>query len=254
MPSRKLPYTIASTIRVLTTARDEWKNTPIAANRAISTDQWNQLNDAVPASFLNHFLKEASDVDLALAAQAPLTSQFSAKADELAMFVSHFHQVLDLGITRGFFQAGARSYYGRDINSTSIPDLSSYQAIGEAAQKIVDGETARETAEGGGFKAMNLPSVEEVNLLLEQFVSSRNQSEQALVNTDTQREELQALYTQAQALAVDIYDTVEFFYRKDPDASSRRVKCERWGLVYAFEPTPDNPTPPTPPPPTPPGP
>jgi hypothetical protein len=248
MPTRRLPNTIATVIRVLTTARNEWKNTPVAANRAISTDQWNQLNDAVPTSFLNRFLKEASDVDLALAAQAPLTNQFAAKADQLAMFISHFHQVLDLGITRGYFQAGARSYYGRDLNATTIPDLSSYQAIGEAAQKIVDGDVARQTAEGGSFKAMNLPSVEEINGLREEFVLYRNQSEQALVNTDTQREELQTLYAQAQALAVDIYDTVEFFYRKDPDASSRRVKCERWGLVYAFEPTPGNPTPPTPPP------
>ena len=40
---------------------------------------------------------------------------------------------------------------------------------------------------------------------------------------------------------MDICDTVEFFYRKDPDASSRRQKCARWGVVYMFEPheTPD---------------
>jgi hypothetical protein len=31
--------------------------------------------------------------------------------------------------------------------------------------------------------------------------------------------------------------------RKDPDDSSRRQKCERWGVVYASDPTP--PAPPT---------
>jgi hypothetical protein len=47
---------------------------------------------------------------------------------------------------------------------------------------------------------------------------------------------------------VDLCDTVEFFYRKDPDDSSRRQKCERWGVVYLAEPTPPAPAPPPAPP------
>ena len=31
-------------------------------------------------------------------------------------------------------------------------------------------------------------------------------------------------------------DTVEFFFRKDTNDGSRRTKCERWGVVYHFEP------------------
>lgn len=60
-------------------------------------------------------------------------------------------------------------------------------------------------------------------------------------NTDNQQEELSALHAEARALAVDLCDTVEFFYRKDPHASSRRQKCMRWGVVYLNEPgeTPD---------------
>jgi hypothetical protein len=46
------------------------------------------------------------------------------------------------------------------------------------------------------------------------------------------------------ALAVDICATVEFFYRKDPDAASRRAKCERWGAVYVADAEPVAPTPP----------
>jgi hypothetical protein len=34
---------------------------------------------------------------------------------------------------------------------------------------------------------------------------------------------------------VDICDTVEFFHRKDPDPSSRRAKCARWGVVYVYD-------------------
>lgn len=244
MPYRRLPNSVPAVIRTLRTARDEWKNTVNAADRAISAEQWAQLDDAAPASLLNRLLKEAGDVDLALAAQAPLTSQLSQTAARLTVFISHFHQVLDLGIVRGFFQPGARSYYGRDISATTIPDLSSYDAVAEAAEAVVRGEAQRQQVEGGQYQPMQLPGAGEVDDLRQQFLGQRSQSDQALVNTDRQREELQALYPEAQALAVDICETVEFFYRKDPDASSRRAKCERWGAVYVADAEPVAPTPP----------
>ncbi len=91
MPSRRLPNSMPAVIRTLKTARDAWKNTPAPADRAISADQWAKLDDAAPASFLNTLLKEASDVDLALAAQAPLSTQFGQVYARLTLFVSHFH-------------------------------------------------------------------------------------------------------------------------------------------------------------------
>jgi len=236
MPSRRLPNSMPAVIRTLKTARDEWKNTPVAADRAISADHWAKLDDAVPTSFLNKLLKEASDVDLALAAQAPLSDQFGQVYARLTLFVSHFHQVLDMGIARGAFAAGARGYYGRDIGATSIPDLSNQIAVMEAAEAIVTGEAARATAEGAAYVAMALPSAAEVATLRTQFLAVRNTRELALVKTDREREELMALYTEAQILAVDICDTVEFFFRKDTNDGSRRTKCERWGVVYHFEP------------------
>jgi hypothetical protein len=70
MPSRRLPNSVPAVIRTLKTARDEWKIT-VAAARAITADHWAQLDDAAPVSLLNRLLKEASDVDLAQASQAP---------------------------------------------------------------------------------------------------------------------------------------------------------------------------------------
>ena len=234
MPYRKLPNSVPAVIRTLKAARDEWKITA-APDRAITADHWAKLDDAAPASLLNLVLNEASHVELAQAGQAPLTTQVSQVAARLTMNVSHFHQVLDLGIARGTFAAGARSYYGRDVSATAIPDLSTFDAVGEEAGNIVTGEVARKTAEGAGHIPMALPSAAEVDALRTQFSTLGDQSEQAQVHTDKQREELQAIYPEAQTLAVDICDTVEFFYRKDPDDSSRRVKCSRWGVVYVYD-------------------
>ena len=272
MPSRRLPNTIAAVIRTLKTARDEWKRTPVVANRAISADQWAQLDNTVPAALLNRLIDQSATVDGALAAQSPITNSLADTAAKLGMNVSHFHQVFDLGVARGVFKAGARSYYQRAMNATTIPDLSGYDAIAEEAENVVKGEAARAEAEGHpatfdssvtfdsgvrfdsivGFVPMALPSAADVAALLATFKTQRDESNEVQVETDAQRETLQALYTEALALAVDICDTVEFFYRHDPDASSRRVKCERWGVVYVSDPAPVTPPPtPTPTPPTP---
>ena len=265
MPHRQLPNSNPTIIRCLKTARDEWKRTPVATDRAITADLWAKLDDANPASFLNRYLKEASDVDLAVAAQAPVSSDLAAAAAQLTMNVSHFHQVFDLGVARGVFKAGARSYYSREVSASAIPDLSTHDAVAEAAEAIIAGEAARAAAEGHpatydsglkmdsgvrfdsivGYVPMALPSAAEVAAVLAKYQTLADESDATQTNTDQQREELSALYDEAQALAVDICDTVEFFYRKDPDASSRRTKAARWGVVYIYDPSEPQP-PPTP--------
>lgn len=248
MASRKLPNSMPGVIRTLKTARDTYKNTPVAADRAISAETFAKLDDANPNSLLSRLLKEVSDIDLAQAAQGPATNALEQKRGELEMYVSHFHQVLDMGIARGHFAAGARAYYGRDLHATAIPSLSDYDALEDAAGKIGSGETARQQAEGVAYKPMDLPNASQVAVVAGQFNTARTQSKNAQKHTDKQQEEARALYPEAHALAVqDICDAVEFFYRKDPDASSRRQKCIRWGVVYNYEPgeTPD-PQPPNP--------
>lgn len=246
MPYRRLPNSMPAVIRTLTKARDEYKLVTTPALRAITAAQFALLDDLVPASLLNRLLKEAHDIDLAQAAQSPLTTTLAQQAAQLTMYASHFHQVFDFGVSRGDFLPGDRAFYGRPVNADSIPDLSTYDLLNEAALAIVQGENDRQSQHPG--PAMALPSAAEVQARQYAFQIQRNLALAAETHTDTQREEAQLLYPQAQALAVDICDTVEFFYRHDPDDGSRRTKCERWGVVYIFEPTPGTPTPPPVPP------
>jgi hypothetical protein len=242
MPSRRLPNSTPAVTRTLVTARETYKNTANPADRAITADQFAQLDDTDPNSLLNRFIGDVNAVDLAEAAQAPLTSSLNRSAARATQLVSHFHQVLDLGVARGTFAPGARSYYGRDISATTIPDLADYNSVSEAVDAIVAGEAARKKAEGAAYVPMALPSAAEVGTAGAQFKTLRGQSQNALVNTEQQREVLNTLYPQAQALAVDICDTVEFFYRKETDEGTRRTKCQRWGVVYIY----DQPAPPAP--------
>lgn len=158
--------------------------------------------------------------------------------------------MFDLGVSRGVFPAGARSYYGRDVTATTVPDLSSYAAAEANGVPRYDSGLRYDsgvrypdaaTATAGTHIPMALPSADEVGTLLTEFRTLINEVQAAEVNTDQQQEELSALYGEAQALAVDICDTVEFYYRKDPEDSSRRQKCTRWGVVYVSDTTPDTP-------------
>ena len=257
MPYRRLPNSVAAVIRNLVIVRDKYLATPIAADRPVTAEQFAKLDETIPNSLLNTLLKLASAVDIALAAQAPLSSALPIIAARATVFAAHFHRVLDLGIDRKAFPAGTRAFFSRGIHDTSIPDLSTYTAVKDVLEKIVDGEQKRATAEGSSFTPMSNPSAAECAAVLAEFAPALASSNAAQQTTDHEREQLAPIYAQAQAQAVDICDTVEFFFRHDKVPGSFRTKCSRWGVVYVFDTNePQDPEDPengsTPPPPTPP--
>ena len=256
MPHRVLPNSLPTALRCLKKARDQWLLTTNPAERAISAEHWAKLdpvNPPAPAlpSFLNRLLKETGEVDIAVGEQGTATDNFNATRKRAGLFVSHFHQVYDLGVARGVYTAAGRSFYGRDINDTAIPDPATEDDLADALDAIIKGETDRQTAEGAGFVAMNNPSAAQVATVRTQFSTARNPKKLALEKTDREREEASALLPEALELCKDIYDTVEYFFRKDTNDASRRQKCERWGVAYAFDPSEPAPPPATPPAPNP---
>jgi hypothetical protein len=244
MPYRRLPNTVTSVIRTLTTARGAWADYPAA--RLIQDTHFAKLDDADPNSFLRRFLKEAGDIPIALAAQAPLTEASSRGLARLTLYVSHFHQVYDLGVARGTFTAGGRAYYDRDVSNAVLPDLSTAAAVLSAASKIAPGETKRQEKEGAAYRAMALPSAAEVAAVYAEVDALHRQSEVAQAFTAQQQNELGALYPDAQKLAVAICNAVEYHLENDEayehlDAAARRRIARIWGVVYIYEPneTPD---------------
>jgi hypothetical protein len=249
---RKIPNTVTGFIRSLKKTAKTYRNTADVGKRAIGAALYAQINDQDPTSFLSRLILEKGQVGMAGAVRGTLTEQVKGKFEQLAMYCSHFHQVLDMGIQRGDFQAGARSFYDRDLHASAIPTFGSYDDADEGAVTIVEGETNRQTAEGVNFKPMALPSADDVRVLQEDFAGLRNQAQTAGTQSNQEQEEVGALFDQARALVIEVWDTVEFFFRHDLDPGSRRDKCAEWGVVYVGDPgeTPEPPPvdPPTPPP------
>lgn len=246
MPHRVLPNSLPTAIRCLKKARDQWVLTAAPAERALNAEHWAKLNPDPalnPPSFLNRLLKETAEVDIALGAQGTATDHFNAARKRAATLVSHFYQVYDLGVARGLYAAAARSYYGRSITDTAIPATDTEDDLADALDALLKGETDRQTAEGTAFVPMSNPTAAEVATVRTQFLNLRAPKKLALEKTDREREEASALLPEALDLCKDIYDTVEYFFRKEADDASRRKKCERWGLTYHFDPS-EQPAPP----------
>jgi hypothetical protein len=196
MPHRRLPNTLTSVLRTLTTACGAW--TTYASDRLITAAQYAKLDPADENSLLTRLIKEAGDIPTALAAQAPLTDAFNKGLAKLTTYVSHFHQVYDLGVARGVFTAGGRAYYGRDVSLAKLPDLSSAAAVLLAAKNINEGEPKRATAEGAAHVPMALPSAAEVAAVYTQVDAQHKASDQAKAFTDQQQNELALIYPEAQ--------------------------------------------------------
>ena len=267
MPARQLPVSMPANIRCLKKCRDKYKNTTNPLERAVPPTVWTSLDDANPNSLLSVILAKASTLATLEAAQNKRVEALKLATADLTTYCCDFHVVLDRGINRGAFPSGSRAFYGRDIHATAIPYVGSQDALKEVAEAIIKGEADRAAAEGpgtpaamdrglrmdravrmdsnvGGYRAMDLPSADEVADVFAIFEAARQAVEAGHKELNLAQEALAAHLPAATELSVDVYDHVEFFYRKDPDPASRRDKCEPWGLVYvdtskpAPEPTP----------------
>lgn len=119
-----------------------------------------------------------------------------------------------------------------DVSQTTLPQLSSDAELTMWADRIVSGEAAR-TAAGG--TALPFPTVAEVDAELTQYKSLRADQSTKKDAYDSEQEDVEALRADVEALIRDIWDEVEFAFRRD-DSPSLRRKAREYGVFYATRP------------------
>lgn len=248
MPSRIPPRNVQSAIRLLAKARDIWKLTEDPSQRAITPDQFAQIDDSDPANLLSQILSSRDRLRSSKARRAQATADATTLRRSLVLHITHFHRALDMAIARGRIPAGARAHYARDIAATALPPLGRQIDITTAAQKIITGEATRRDADGPAFVPMTNPAPGEIAPILADYQTALGTLLQAKVETNALQETVSNRRKELIALARDISETIRFHHRKDPDPSSRRAKNELWGVTYDYKPrkkrsptTPDRP-------------
>jgi hypothetical protein len=246
MPFRQLPNTDATRISALDALLKKAATVP-EAQRPYPAADHAQLVDFAPK-----FQREAQQAGTALSAQSTATTQATLDFLALQMVVSHYLQVFNLGVARGTFPRAARAHYQLDISSAALPDLVTQADVTLWAGRIVEGEAARLAATPGA-PAMAMPSAAEVQTAAAAYTASSLLQSEKKDAYDDEQDDVAALRPAADELITNIWDHIEFTYRKEPGPSKRR-RCREWGLVYVTrpgeepdpeEPAPENPQPPT---------
>jgi hypothetical protein len=224
MPFRLLPSSDAAMLNALTTAKNKAENTP-AEQLAFSAETLVRLNEIEPL-----FKKEIAERGAALSNQTNSTAGKVTAQDNLRTYISHFIQVFNLGVERGKYKVTERPFYQLDVSQTELPSLRSEADVERWGQNIIKGDLDRKSA---GGEAMLNPSAAEVEAAYLTFVE-RNTEQSSLKDTyDREQEDVERMRGNVMDLIRDIWDEVEFTYRKESAPSMRR-KAREYGVYYAY--------------------
>jgi hypothetical protein len=188
------------------------------------------LNETVEhlKTFMPVYSTAYKNRDLAFSDRSSATKQKNIPKDLVKKNISHFFHTFNNGIERGTFTISERRLYGLSIESMDVPSLITESDILEWGDKIVSGEATR-IAQGG--KPMTMPSAEEVRVALENYKVAQKQKSDKQIGLTKEQEGIQELRDEADDLIKDLWDEVEFYFRKSEPAA-RRVQCSQWGVIY----------------------
>jgi len=164
----------------------------------------------------------------ALSGQAGASSTEDTAQEATHNVISHFIQVFNFGIVRNKYPEADRAHYQLDVGTGFVPSLTQESDIVLWGQRLIDGEAARVSA---GGPAMENPSITEVETAYETFMTEHTAQSGKKDEFDESQETVEDERDDTDDIIVDVWDEVEFFFRKD-EASSKRRKAREWGVVY----------------------
>jgi len=222
MPTIKNPESDDQLLQALEAAKHKADIT-LPGNLAFSAATLTRL-----LGFLPNFRQQMQERGVALSWQAT-ASGLAVKAKwKLRLFIRHFIRVFNFGIEREVYTAEQRPYYQLDVNQEGLPTLNTEQEIQMWGDRVVEGEATRVAA---GFAPMSNPSAAEVAVVLGNYTTLQGDQSTKKDVYDHEQEDVAALRPEAHDIVNDIWDEVEFTFRKEV-ASSKRRKAREYGVVY----------------------
>ena len=227
MASRKLPNSIPTLLKAILAAIFKWNFTSDPADQPFDAVMKGQLD-----TMKTDLEKEVGERDVAKGDQTDATKAYETAKDTLGLYVSHFFQVFNFGVARGDYSPGERSYFGMDANQEQLPDLDDEANLEFWANKVVSGDADRVAA---GKVAMTNPTAADVALKITDYTNAKGAQTTLKDATQQEQADVNALYQPAKLLVTDVWDTVEFFFRK-LDKPTLRRRAREWGVVYINNP------------------
>ncbi len=224
MPYRRLPTTDQARLHALQRAVEK-------ASDADFTEQvitYKTLTEA--QKFLMIFENQVSQYHSNFETKVSANKRYRHVVGNARMYISHFIQVLNMAVIRGEIKKDQKALYGLDTNHHTVPDLTTDQDLLEWGQKIIKGEEER--IRQGGFPIYN-PGITKVKVHYDIFREQQGYQDMHRKNADRVYEDLGELRRKADEIILDIWNTVEDYYR-DRLPYARLMACKAYGLIYYY--------------------
>jgi len=224
MPYRRLPNTDQARLRALRTAilQEDKQN---YGDQIVS---YKTINEA--KNYLGGFEKQLVQYQQMLESQVSANRHYQQIVHNARLYISHFIQVFNLSVIRGDIKKEHKLFYKLDLNTHTVPDLSTEAALINWGKCIIDGENER--LRNGGLPIYN-PTIAKVKVHYEIFKEYKSNQKLHQNTTNRNWEDLVALREKGDAIILDIWNQVEAKY-KDERPYTRLIKCQAYGLVYYY--------------------
>ncbi len=231
MPYRSLPKSDPERSKAITAASRKAAGLD-PADSPLNPETTTKLNAVAPQ--FESLVNERSTAEFD---QVSATDTVAAQFEKVGMYVSHFFQVFQFGVSRGQYEASERVLLGLSANQTKLPELTSQPDILLWAQRIVSGEADRVAA---GAAPMANPAASEIATLLAELETEKGAQSGKKDLYDDAQKAVAAKRPEVDAVILDVWDELEFAYRLEENPAKRR-KCREWGVVYRVRPGEPNP-------------
>ena len=226
MPYRRLPNTNNARLLALQTAVTKDEELPFN-QKVMSLKLFSEAR-----TFANNFEQKLLLYQNKLSSRIDASKRYQQTLNQARMYISHFIQVLNLAVIRNEIKKENRALYGLSPNSNNVPNLNAEENVLFWGKKIIEGEEQR--MQNGGIPIYN-PAINKVRVHYDIFKEHYDSQQLYKSTTDRSREDFAALLAEADRIILEIWNTVEEFFKNEPP-DLRYAKCREFGIVYYFRP------------------
>lgn len=195
MPYRRLPNTDAARLKALKSAYNKAKELP-PFKLAFSQSTFQKIQ-----SFMPIFEKNITESRFTYANQVKKSKEYQMHLKKARMYISHFIQVLNMGIQRGEIPASARVFYGIREHDKTLPSLNTEEAVIKWGDAVIKGEQQRVLK---GSSPMTNPTVAVVKVRYENFIDAYHAQKTMKKSSSRYHVELPQLRVQADEIIAQI--------------------------------------------------
>ena len=224
MPYRRLPNTDAARVRAMKTAFQKGQELP-PHKLAFSSKILVELRGLLPL-FENNIRHYRYSVNL----QNSKSKDYSEAVHKARMYLTHFIKVVNMAVTRGDLPVEIRTFYGMDVNCSTIPPLTSEEELVTWGKKIIEGEEFR--IRQGGNPITN-PTIAVVKVWYENFFHTLHYRNMQAKKISDFMEKNNSLRKEVDEIILELWNEVERTHAALSE-DERKAMNEEYGLVYFY--------------------